>query len=213
MQSFDLNYYVYFITLLKILVIMFGLTVFLNILFSQVVLSLNWEHKIYVSAAIGINDTTCWTSGQHTPCATINLALKGLQHNSTVIYITPGIYTLEYGNETQLRDRYQLAIIGNVTDSPGEQQKVIIKCSPLTGLSFFESNDITLQSLTLHGCGGVHVSTSRNLSSKSFELLMFQVAVYMLYCQNVHIMDVVIESSNGTGLTIYNTVGNVTISG
>ena len=26
-------------------------------------------------------------------------------------------------------------------------------------------------------------------------------------------MDVVIESSNGTGLTIYNTVGNVTISG
>ena len=35
----------------------------------------------------------------------------------------------------------------------------------------------------------------------------------MLYCQNVHIVDVVIESSNGTGLTMYNTVGNVTISG
>ena len=192
---------------------MFGLAVFLNILFSQVVLSLNWEHKIYVSAAIGINDTTCWTSGQHKPCATINLALKGLQHNSTVIYITPGIYTLEYGQETQLKDKSQVAIIGNVTDSPGEQQKVIIKCSPLTGLSFLRCDNITLQSITLHGCGSVQVSTSRNLSSQSFELLMFQVAVYMLYCQNVNIMDVVIESSNGTGLTMYNTVGNVTISG
>ena len=191
---------------------MFCSVVFLNILFSQVVLSINWEHKIYVSTT-GINDTTCWTSGQHTPCATINLALKGLQHNSTVIYITPGIYTLEYGQETQLKDKYQLAIIGNVPDSPGEQQKVVIKCSPLIGLSFLWSGNITLQSITLHGCGGVHVSTSRNMSSQSFELLMFQVAVYMLYCKNVHIMDVVIGSSNGTGLTMYNTVGNVTISG
>ena len=189
------------------------LVVFLNILLSQIVLSYNWEHKIYVSAIIGINDTTCWTSGQTTPCATINLALKGLQHKSTVIYITPGLYTLEYGQETQLRDRSQVAIIGNVTDSPGEQQKVIIKCSLLVGLSFLWSDNIILQSLTFHGCGGVQVSTSRNLSSQSFELLLFRVAVYMLYCQNVHIMDVVIESSNGTGLTIYNTVGNVTISG
>ena len=192
---------------------MFFLIIFFNILLSQVVLSLNWEHKIYVSTTAGINDTTCWTSGQHTPCATINLALKGLQHNSTVIYITPGIYTLEYGQETQLRDKSQLAIIGNVTDSPGEQQKVVIKCSSFTGLSFLWSDDIILQSLTLHGCGGVQVSTSMNVSSQSFALLTFQVAVYMLCCQNVLIIDIVIESSNGTGLTMYNTVGNVTISG
>ena len=192
---------------------MFCLRVFLNIMFSQVVLSVNWEHKIYVSITTGINDTTCWTSGQHKPCATVNLALKGLQHNSTVIYITPGIYTLEYGNETQLRDKSQVAIIGNVSNSPGEQQKVVIKCNIFTGLSFLWSDDIILQSLTLHGCGGVQVSTSRNLSSQSFQLLMFQVAVYMLYCKNVQIVDVMIESSNGTGLTMYNTVGNVTISG
>ena len=152
---------------------MFCLVVFLNILLSQVVISLGLEHKIYVSATIGINDTICWTSGQHTPCATINPALKGLQHNSTVIYITPGIYTLEYGNETELRNKFQVAIIGHVTDSPGEQQKVVIKCSSLTGLSFFQSDNIILQSLTLHGCRGVQISTSRNLSSQSFELLMF----------------------------------------
>ena len=187
---------------------MICLAVLVNIFLSEVVSSLDWEHKIYVSTATGINDTTCWTSGQHTPCATINLALKGLQYNSTIIYVTPGTYTLEYGQETQLRKKSQVAIIGNVTDSPGEQQKVVIKCSSLTGLSFFQSDNIIIQFLTLHGCGGVQVSTSRNFSLQSF-----QVAVYMLYCQKLLIMDVVIESSNGTGLALYNTVGNVTISG
>ena len=139
--------------------------------------------------------------------------MRGLQHNSIVIYITPGNYILEYGQETQLRYKSQIAIIGKVPNSPGEQHKAIIKCSSFTGLSFLRSEDIILKSIMLHGCGGIQVSTSRNLSSQSFELLIFQVAVYMLYCQNVHIVHVVIESSNGTGLTMYNTVGNVTLSG
>ena len=187
--------------------------VILNILLTQVVYSLNWQHEIYVSTTTGINDTSCWTGGQHTPCATFNLALRGLQHNSTVIYITPGNYILEYGEETQLRYKSQIGMIGKVANSRGEQQKIVIKCNSFTGLSFMWSEDIILKSIIFHGCGGIQVSTSRNLSSQSFELLMFQVATYMLYCQNVHIVDVVIESSNGTGLTIYNTVGNVTISG
>ena len=192
---------------------MLFLAVIFNILSTQVVYSLNWQHEIYVSTTTGINNTSCWSGGQHTPCATFNLALRGLQHNSTVIYITPGNYILEYGQETQLKYKSQIAIIGKLPNSPGEQHKAIIKCSSFTGLSFLWSNDIFVQFLTFHGCGGVQVSTSRNLSSQSFELLMFQVAMYMLYCQNVHIVDVVIESSNGTGLTMYNTVGNVTISG
>ena len=192
---------------------MLVLAIIFNILSTQVVYSPNWQHEIYVSTTTGINDTSCWTGGQHTPCATFNLALRGLQHNSTVIYITPGNYILEYGQETQLRYKSQIAIIGIVPKSPGEQHKAIIKCSSFTGLSFLWSEDIILKSILLHGCGGVQVSTSGSLSSRSFQLLVFQVAVYMLYCQNVHIVDVVIESSNGTGLTMYNTVGNVTISG
>ena len=192
---------------------MLVLAVIFNILSTQVVYSLNWQHEIYVSTTTGINNTSCWSGGQHTPCATFNLALRGLQHNSTVIYITPGNYILEYGQETQLKYKSQIAIIGKVPNSPGEQHKAIIKCSSFTGLSFLWSEDIILKSIILHGCGGVQVSTSRNLSSQLFELLMFQVTVYTLYCQNLHIVDVVIESSNGTGLTMYNTVGNVTISG
>ena len=192
---------------------MLFLAVIFNILSTQVVYSFNWQHEIYVSTTTGINDTSCWTGGQHTPCVTFNLALRGLQRNSTVIYITPGNYILEYQEETQLRYKSQIAIIGKVPNSPGKQQKIVITCSSFAGLSFLWSEDIILKSLLLHGCGGVQVSTSQNLSSQSFEFLMFQVAVYMLYCQNVQIVDVVIESSIGTGLTMYNTVGNVTISG
>ena len=42
-------------------------------------------------------------------------------------------------------------------------------------------------------------------------MVRFQVSVYMLYCENVLMDTVTIESSNGTGLTLYNTVGTVTI--
>ena len=115
---------------------MLVLAIIFNILSTQVVYSLNWQHEIYVSTTTGINDTSCWTGGQHTPCATFNLALRGLQHNSTVIYITPGNYILEYGQETQLRYKSQIAIIGKLPNSPGEQHKAIIKCSAFTGLSF-----------------------------------------------------------------------------
>ena len=79
----------------------------------------------------------------------------------------------------------------------------MISCYPLTGVSFIMSNNIIIESLTIRGCGSLQV----------FEFHIFQVtvAVYMLYCYNVHINSTVIESSNGTGLIMYNTVGNVTI--
>ena len=173
-----------------------------------------WRHELYVDSQTGSNDVSCWTSGNKTPCATLNFALKGIQNftDSSVIYLYPGNYTLEHGQETQLTGKSQVAIIGTQVVRSGEKSAVI-KCSPLTGLAFFWCDNILLQSLILQDCGGVQISTSRNLSSRSFELLMFQVAVYMLYCQNVHVVDVIIESSNGSGLTMYNTVGNVSISG
>ena len=150
---------------------------------------LSWKNELYVSSEIGTNDVSCWTSGKQIPCATLNFALKGLHNftnNSTVIYLHPGNYTLEHGQETQLTSKSQVAIIGLQVDYSGDHS-VVIKCSPLTGLAFFWCKDILLQSLILQDCGGVQVSTSKNLSSQSFELLIFQVSVYMLYCQNIHV--------------------------
>ena len=35
------------------------------------------ECMIYVSSSDGINNTSCWTGGYQTPCATLDLALQG----------------------------------------------------------------------------------------------------------------------------------------
>ena len=63
------------------------------------------ECNIYVSSSDAINNTSCWTGGYQTPCATLDLALQGtatdaIQDNCSsgiVIYLSPGTYTLDPG--------------------------------------------------------------------------------------------------------------------
>ena len=70
------------------------------------------ECNIYVSSSDGINNTSCWTGGYQTPCATLDLALQGtatdaIQDNCSsgiVIFLSPGIYTLNTGFEQQIYD-------------------------------------------------------------------------------------------------------------
>ena len=60
----------------------------------------NWQHQIYVSSSDCNNSSSCWNGS--VPCNTLNLVLQGVQHNSTVIYLYPGIYTLD--DEVQVRN-------------------------------------------------------------------------------------------------------------
>ena len=167
------------------------------------------QREIYVDIHSGTNNTLCWKGGKTSPCATINLALKGVKCNYTTIRINPGTHELEHGNETEVRGKSHISIIGQVNES----EVVMITCNPFAGISFIMSNNIILDSITLYGCGGVQFSTSRNFSESDtvFSFLKFQVAVYVLSCQFVQINNVIINSSIGTGLTIYNTQGNVSI--
>ena len=78
---------------------MFFVTIFLLILPS--VLSAAAAADIYVSSSDGINNTSCWTGGVQTPCATLDLAIQGAAtaiqgrqgKSGTVIYLLPGTYT------------------------------------------------------------------------------------------------------------------------
>ena len=62
------------------------------------------ECKIYVSSFNGINNTSCWTGGYQTPCATLDLALQGTAtaagncSSFSIIYLYPGDYTLDTTN-------------------------------------------------------------------------------------------------------------------
>uniref|UniRef100_A0A1X7SXC7 Pectate lyase superfamily protein domain-containing protein n=1 Tax=Amphimedon queenslandica TaxID=400682 RepID=A0A1X7SXC7_AMPQE len=82
-------------------IIMFFVAIFL--LFLSPVLSAATD--IYVSSSDGINNTSCWTGGVQTPCATLDLAIQGAAtaqgrgrgggggKPGIIIYLLPGTYT------------------------------------------------------------------------------------------------------------------------
>jgi hypothetical protein len=94
----------------------FGVALILVLVLFPLSLATNWQHQIYVSSSDGVNDSSCWTG--HVPCATLNLAVEGIQHNSTVIYLYPGIYTFENGMIK--KKNYTVGVIG-MRGNPGEQ--------------------------------------------------------------------------------------------
>uniref|UniRef100_A0A1X7U3W2 Uncharacterized protein n=1 Tax=Amphimedon queenslandica TaxID=400682 RepID=A0A1X7U3W2_AMPQE len=87
---------------------------------------------IYVSSSDGINNTSCWTGGVQTPCATIDLAIQGaatpverggvqiLRNNSgIVIYLLPGTYTSTVLEEKLIRNNVsKLSIISMRNEQP-----------------------------------------------------------------------------------------------
>ena len=98
----------------------------------------NWQYQIYVSSSDGTNSSSCWNGA--VPCNTLNLALQGVQHNSTVIYLYPGIYTLDH--EVQVRNVSRVAIIGLSDD-------VTISCQPLNGQWL---DNVIFHCITFYNC-------------------------------------------------------------
>ena len=98
----------------------------------------NWQYQIYVSPSDGTNSSSCWNGS--VPCNTLNLALQGVQNNSTVIYLYPGIYTLD----DEVRNTSHVAIIGLSND-------VTISChhQPVTGKWL---DNVIFQCITFHFC-------------------------------------------------------------
>ena len=160
-----------------------------------------WQHEIIVDWKKG-NDSTCLEEGTSSPCATVNMALKGLIDDFTVIHVKPGTYILKLGQETNITDRYMVAITGS-----GEKDTVI-KCAPSVGLWFIASNDVTIESLTFKECGQNVFYTKHTLNCYTFS---FQAAICLMSCYSIILKNVNIHSSSGTGLLIIDATGSVTL--
>ena len=178
------------------------LVCFALVLLSAVTVSTSWQHEIIVDWKKGNDSKTCLEEGTSSLCATVNMALKGLKHNSTVIHIKPGTYILELGQETNITDRYMVAIIGS-----GEEDTVI-KCAPSVGLWFISSGYVTIESLTFQECGQNVFYTKHTLNYYTFS---FQAAICLMSCQSIILKNVNIHSSNGTGLLIIDATGSMTV--
>ena len=127
--------------------------------FVFVVSATGLECMIYVSSSDGINNTSCWTGGYQTPCATLDLALQGTVtvqdkcSSGTVINLSPGNYTLDTTTllEQQLL-RNNVSIIGMRNDSSYEE--VNVTC-------LHESTSwryIVFQCVSLYNCNNLFVS-------------------------------------------------------
>ena len=156
-----------------------------------------WRHELHVNQDIG-NDSSCLQ--EFIPCATVNMALKGLNDDSTVVYINPGNHKLQHGLETFITDKYNIAIIGT-------GNSVLIDCEGNSALAISFSNDILIAAVTFHNC-------TRQYTQFFTEYLMVWTYYCGLYFHNsndILVDKVIIRSSKGTGLLLVNAYGNVTI--
>ena len=121
------------------------------------------ECTIYVSSSDGINNTSCWTGGLQTPCATIDLAIQGtptLQYNCSsgiLINLSPGTYTLDTTSllEQQVL-RNNVSIIGMRDGSRYEE--VSITCLHVYSSSYNWLRYIVFQCVSLYNCNNVPVT-------------------------------------------------------
>ena len=89
----------------------------------------------------------------------------------------------------------------------GSQSEVVIRCEPLAGLAFYQSEYIEMRNVSIVGCGAAQNSTSRN--PLSGELITIQVAIFVQSTNNINLTNVEVTNSTGTGLVLYNTTGRV----
>uniref|UniRef100_A0A1X7UUK7 TRP C-terminal domain-containing protein n=1 Tax=Amphimedon queenslandica TaxID=400682 RepID=A0A1X7UUK7_AMPQE len=121
------------------------------------------ECRIYVSSSDGINNTSCWTGGVQTPCATIDLAIQGtatLQYNCSsgiLINLSPGTYTLDTTSllEQQLL-RNNVSIIG-MRDG-NRYEEVSITCLHVSSSSYNWLRYIVFQCVSLYNCNSFPVT-------------------------------------------------------
>ena len=142
---------------------MFPEVVLVSLLSLLVYSAAGLECRIYVSSSDGINNTSCWTGGVQTPCATIDLAIQGtaaLQYNCSsgiLINLSPGTYTLDTTSllEQQVL-RNNVSIIGMRDGSRYEE--VSITCLHVSSSSYNWLRYIVFECVSLYNCNNVPVT-------------------------------------------------------
>ena len=163
------------------------------------------EHVISVDSVNGHNNVSCLQPNGH-PCQTLEYVqskLKSVTDNSVVIDIRePGINLTKPLNFTNFSF---LSIRG----AESENHSYIHCNTSLSGLSFFNVTGLTLSFIQLISCGAK--GNSSTCDPKTNKTLVTTSALYMLSCTNVTITNVVLNGSNGTGISLYDTTGEVRI--
>ena len=156
---------------------------------------------VYIDGAEGNDSLECLTSSStETPCQSLSFVSENLTQRlfvrieilGDVLNLTRAVNFTDYSNLTICGSG------GNNTLYCNESE---------AGLAFVRVTNLTMYSLTVENCGTPRPSTS----TQNHTLLLLPVAVYVLNCSHVSLQAVDFVSSNGTGLSIYDTNGTVNI--
>jgi len=113
----------------------------------------------------------------------------------------------------------ELASIFILSSSPDEF--AVIKCPPNingsynfdTGVAFIGVTNLTLENLSIVGCGMKHVSGIQiETDSEKRQFIFFRSALFIQNSSNIFLSSINISESNGIGLLIFDTNGTVNIS-
>ena len=191
---------------------------FLALLLAVVLLQLGAAIDIHVDKEHGTSNTTCCPSSSgssSTPCESLTLALECVVSISLTtpvsLIVSEGEYTLTNDSRlTVIEDRTGgFTITGNCyTSAPC----VNITCDNGAGLSFIKSNDIKLENLVFASCGFPNNSTSKDFSYDYPQFQEVSSTLYFLLCRTVTISNVTVQETEGTGVVMYSTVGDNTIT-
>ena len=163
------------------------------------------EHVIYVDGVNGHNNMSCLQSNM--PCRSLEYVhhnLKSIANDSITIEICePGV---NLTGDLKFIDITNLSI-------KGEDNKIVtrIHCNTsYSGLSFVRVVGLSLSFLRLTTCGAKANSTAYD-SHTATKAAIFTSALYILNCTDINISNSIIHSSNGTGISMYDTNGTVLI--
>ncbi|XP_065905670.1 uncharacterized protein [Dysidea avara] len=95
--------------------------------------------------------------------------------------------------------------------SANESMSATIQCVPPhdAGLTFIGVRDLVVEHLNFIGCGTKHISTSQ---VKTGELVFLYSALFIQNSTNINLNNIEVSNSNGVGLLMYDTNGNITIT-
>ena len=159
---------------------------------------------VVVDAVNGTDNATCLLPKSDTKCRSLSFVADYLTQREMVEIV------IESG-ELNLTGPVDFTEFHHLTIS-GHSSLTLITCSGSgAGLAFVDVGDLALHSLVIEGCGAERNSTGVDPGTPNKTELL-RVAVYLLNCTDVTIHRLDIRSSNGTGLSLYDTNGTVDIS-
>ena len=158
---------------------------------------------VFIDGINGTDNDTCLPPKSAIKCRSLSFVAESLTVREMVeIVIESG--ELNLAGPVEFTHFSHLTISGSGTH---------ISCCNESGggLAFVAVQSLALHSLIIEGCGVERNSSSVDPQTPN-ETEYLRVAVYVLNCTDVTINRVDVLSSNGTGLSLYNTNGTVVIS-